>query len=382
MTTATRALPVIEDTRLAMVVRRALDAPAATVANGWGWRPLAGGWGDGVGIWRLDGVALVGSTRRPWSLVLKSLPGGAGAPTWDDPHREADVYRSGVLTALPGGLAAPRCYGVEDRPDGTTWIWLEAMDDDMAPWPEQQYALAAECLGRFNGAYLSGRPLPAGPWVSQGWLRHYVEPSGPLVADLPRLAREGANPLVRQLFPPSRAAAYVRLWDERDRVYTALDRLPQTFCHFDAYRSNFLGRPGAPEGRWRPVLVDWAFAGTGAVGEDLVSLVLMAGERDGSIDLRRLDSVCFAAYLGGLRAAGWAGEARLARLGFTAAAGLRYAIGRLRLTVPMTMDPALRSRVEQMMGLSIAEVVAAMNALCVFEDELAAEARSLLHLVA
>lgn len=381
MTTATRTLPVIENERLVAVVRSALDAPSATIAGGWGWQPLAGGWGDGVGIWRLDGEAWVGSARRSWSLVLKSLPGGAGAPTWDDPHREADVYRSGVLAALPGGLAAPRCYDVEDRPDGTTWLWLEAIDDDMAPWPERQYAAAAEALGRFNGAYLSGRPLPVGRWVSRSWMSHYVEPSGPLVTDLSRIAGDGANPLMRALFPPARVAAYARLWDERDRIYTALDRLPQTFCHFDAYRSNLLGRPGAAEGTW-PVLVDWAFAGIGAVGEDLVPLVLMAAERDGSIDLRRLDTACFAAYLRGLRAAGWNGDARLARLGFTAAGALRYAIGRLRLTVPMTMDPALRSRVEQMMGLSIAEVVAAMNALCVFEDELAAEARSLLPLIA
>lgn len=379
--TASRALPAIEDARLAAVVRNALDAPSVIVTEGWGWRPLTGGWGDGVGIWRLDGDARVGSARRSWSLVLKSLPGGAGAPTWDDPHREAEVYRSGVLTALPGGLAAPRCYGVEDRPDGTTWLWLEAIDDDMAPWPERQYAAAAETLGRFNGAYLSGHPLPVGPWVNQGWMRRYVEPSGPLVSDLPRLAGDGANPLMRALFPPSRVAAYARLWDDRDRIYAALDRLPRTFCHFDAYRGNLLGRPGAAGVRW-PVLVDWAFAGIGAVGEDLVPLVLMAAERDGSIDLRRLDTVCFAAYLRGLQAAGWDGDGRLARLGFTAAAALRYAIGRLRLTVPMTMDPALRSHVEEMMGLTIAEVVAAMNALCAFEDEMGAEARSLLHLVA
>src|SRR6476469_2355785 len=88
------SLPLLDDGRLEAVVRLALDAPAATVDEGWSWRPLTGGFGDGTGIWHLAGSARAGRARQPWALVLKSLPNGAGAPAWDDPRREAYAYRS------------------------------------------------------------------------------------------------------------------------------------------------------------------------------------------------------------------------------------------------------------------------------------------------
>ena len=44
---------------------------------------------------------------------------------------------------------------------------------------------------------------------------------------------------------------------------------------------------------------------------------------------RDLDAACFAGYVTGLREAGWAGDERVVRLGFTAAAALRYSVGTL-----------------------------------------------------
>ena len=75
--------------------------------------------------------------------------------------------------------------------------------------------------------------------------------------------------------------------------------------------------------------VDWAYAGHGAVGEELVPLVvgsLFFFEAVG-IAPRDLDAACFAGYVAGLREAGWAGDERLVRLGFTADAALRYTVG-------------------------------------------------------
>src|SRR3712207_7779326 len=69
------------------------------------------------------------------------------------------------------------------------------------------------------------------------------------------------------LFPYTTLFRSRRLWEERERFLTALDRLPQTFCHHDAFRRNLLVRRG-PEGE-ELVALDWTQTGHGAVGQEL-----------------------------------------------------------------------------------------------------------------
>ena len=71
-----------------------------------------------------------------------------------------------MLTDLPGGIAAPRCFAVEERADDSCWLWLEVVRDAVGPrWSLADYAQAADRLGRFNGAYLAGYPLPDAGWL-------------------------------------------------------------------------------------------------------------------------------------------------------------------------------------------------------------------------
>jgi hypothetical protein len=374
----------VDAATLAPMVRALLDEPEAVVARGWSCRPLGGGAGEGIGLYRVTGSARVGGAIYPWALVVKvcAATDGADPGAWDYPAREPLAYGSGLLAALPGGLATPRCLAVEVQPDATNWLWLEAVaDEHPGPWPLDRYALVARHLGRFNGAYLAGAPLPEQPWLSQGRLRDFVEPSGPNVADLERLAGPGASPLARQLYPPPVVIEIKRLWTERERFLAALDWLPRTFCHHDAFRRNLLIRAG-PGGE-EPVALDWAYAGHGAVGEDLEQLVvasLFFFETVG-IAPRELDAVCFAGYVAGLRDAGWAGDERLVRLGFTAAAALRHTVGLLRLVLPVVSDPAQRPAMEDLFGRPLEEVVEAWAELWPFQFGLAEEARELLPVI-
>ena len=301
---------------------------------------------------------------------------------WAYPAREALAHGSGLLAALPGGLAAPRCLTVETQPDGTTWLWLEAISDaHPGPWPLERYALVARHLGRFNGAYLAGAPLPARAWLSKGWLRGWVEAAGLAVAELEQFVGSDAAPLTRQLYPPPVVAELKRLWAERERFLTALDRLPQTFCHHDVFRRNLLGRTG-PQGD-ELVALDWADAGHAAVGQELVPLVLgslLFFEAVG-IAPHDLDVACFANYVAGLREAGWTGDEHLVRLGFTADAALHATVGALRQVLPLVADPALHPFVEDLVGRPLEEAMAAWAELWPFQFAVAEEARGLLHAV-
>jgi hypothetical protein len=101
--------------------------------------------------------------------------------------------------------------------------------------------------------------------------------------------------------------------------------LPRVFAHLDAFRGNLAGRDaGSGE---ETIAIDWAWAGIGAIGEELGPLVV-ATVLDGALPveaLPELEVVALDGYLAGLGAAGWHGDPRLVRLGYAATAPLRYA---------------------------------------------------------
>jgi hypothetical protein len=80
----------------------------------------------------------------------------------------------------------------------------------------------------------------------------------------------------------------------------------------------------------------------------------------------------------GLREAGWAGDERLVRLGYTADAALRHTVGLVRFLLPMVTDPALPPEMEAFLGLPFAQVLEGWAELWPFQFELAEEARALL----
>ena len=182
------ALAGLEASQVTRLARRVLADAAADMVT-WAHEPLSytvlalvSG-----GLFRVHGTARSGGATVPWSLVLKITKSPAEAPTsegaglpagfGDDPSheqywkREAEAYRAGLLSDLPGRLVAPRCYDVVEHADRGLWLWLEAIDDEYGgTWPLSRYGLAARHLGQFNGAYLTGRPLPAAPWLVRAYL--------------------------------------------------------------------------------------------------------------------------------------------------------------------------------------------------------------------
>ena len=117
------------------------------------------------------------------------------------------------------------------------------------------------------------------------------------------------------------------MWEHHDALLSVLDKLPKTFCHMDAYRPNLFLRRDARGISWT-VAIDWVFTGIGSLGEEIANLwaaSLMWLEYDAT-DAKGLDDVVFTGYLDGLRDAGWQGDARIVRLGYTSACALRWGV--------------------------------------------------------
>ena len=352
----------IDDATLASMVQRALDRNTVEVTN-WDVQQIHGGWGHGSaggsGIHRVSGQGRDGAELVEWSLILKVLhpPADQGQPTdftyW---RREADAYQSGLLDDLPGGLAAPRCFGVVDQPDGECRIWMEDVTDDIGPqWPLEHYGVVARHLGQFNGAYLTGQqPVPSYPWLRhKSWLRANVARRAP---DLTQVYDALDNPLVRRAYPPDVLDSLSRRWakgvQHQDQFLCKLDRLPQTLCHSDAFRLNLFARR-APDGLEQTVAIDWAVVGIGWIGREidmLTSSTLLFREVDYS-DAKELDRIVFKGYLDGLRDAGWRGDPRQVRFGQVAHSAMP-SIGMLRFL----LTESQYARIEQITGLSMTQI--------------------------
>jgi hypothetical protein len=273
----------------------------------------------------VTGEAEIDRVAVPFDLVLKGWPrppSGGDPSAWNASGRELGAYASGVLDDLPGPVRAPRFLGGVET--GTSrWAWLSSLSAravDM--WSLDDFALVARHLGEMNGAWLAAGTLPDEPWMSRDFLRGKLPTCAPDVLDLVRLRDD---PVVARAWPPPVVRAIRRIWGERDRWLSALDELPSTFCHLDAYRRNAFLRTG-PKGDPETCLVDWAFSGVAAVGEEIAPLVtasLYVGETTGIAPIE-LDRAAFNGYVAGLQAAGWSGDPALARVGYTGATVLRY----------------------------------------------------------
>jgi hypothetical protein len=372
----------IDQATLTPLVQSALNNETVEVIS-WEHKQLHTGAGEWTAVHRFSGQGLDQGQTVPWSLILKTLrpqvPGDAPS-AWNYYRREADAYESGWLDDLPGSIAAPRSFGViEEHPDGTCWIWLEDITDIIGPqWPLEHYAVVARHVGQFNGAYLTGQPLPDWPWLSSGWLRGYVAQAASTMAPL----RDSLDhPLVRRWLPGDASDRLFRLWEERDVFLDVLDRLPQTVCHLDLFRRNLFARKTA-DGDHQTVAVDWAFAGRGAIGEDLVPLV-QASVAFYEVELDKaqaLEEIVFEGYLKGLRDAGWRGDPRQVRLGYTAAS-LRYKFADIWRGLAISLDESLHPIIDQALGRPIGEVFDYWARVSRLFDSLTDEARELMNVV-
>jgi hypothetical protein len=258
--------------------------------------------------------------RRPDPASTEGTAGAWAASTdpkhWNYWRREADAYmceplRTGLRSADLDMAAAE----VEETDSGVV-LWLE----DVAGTPGttfslEDHAALAAALGRWHAQ----GPLSES-WASRRFLRDYSA-SKPARYELVEDDAAWEQPLIATCWPPGLREGWRRLLANREVLLTIMESLPRTRSHLDVWVSNEIRRPIG-----RVVLLDWAFAGDGAIGEDLGNHI-----PDAVFDLfwpaeriAELNETCLDAYVRGLHQAGWRGDEREVRLG-VAASCVKYA---------------------------------------------------------
>jgi hypothetical protein len=278
------------------------------------------------GIWqvrtRAGQLAVLKYTRSdrergstPWDTHWTA--GDQDPQRWNYWCREPLAYQHELPAAYAGsGLAAPACLGahVDDTDAVLLLDWAGGQPGET--WPVAGYAPAAEALGRAQAPFLLGRPAPAFPWLSRRFLREYSTDK-PVDFDLLDDDEVWAHPLAREIFPAGLREGVLLVHASRERLYQISESLPRTLCHLDFWPKNLIREPGG-----RLALLDWSFAGLGAIGEDAGNVVPDASFDHfvPAADLPRLEQVVFDGYLRGLREAGWDGDPALVRLGMWSSA--------------------------------------------------------------
>ena len=274
------------------------------------------------GIWRVrgpDGTAIVKVARHPPQTdAPKAFPTSNEPTHWNYWRREAFAYETGLAaTAYAGaGITAPALLEAGTRPDGGVELWLADVGGTGGfDWPVPRLARFARELGAAQARW-AGR-VPAVPWLSRRWLAQYVAeapnwvgPVDPAVWDHPNVAP----------WPEPVRARLRELWAGRARMLAVAEAAEHTLCHLDVWPANLADTAGTS------VLLDWAFVGEGAVGEDLANLVVDCFT-DGLMDmavLPELTEVAVDGYLAGLRDAGWAGSDDAIRAAVHASGAAKY----------------------------------------------------------
>lgn len=335
------------------------------------------------GIYRFWGEAYSHQNEKKiWSFILKivCLKINDNEPSkrnfW---KREALAYKSGFLETLPDSLKAPMCFDVDEKSEDTIWLWLEEITDLFGScWPITYYGDVARNLGHFNGKYL--QRIPTYSWLAKNCLRSWVEYNA-YIMDGIESKDIWEQPIIQRNFPVPIIDDILRLWTNREVLLNALDRLPQTLCHGDAYPPNLFAVRNK-EGYNKTVAIDWTYIGIGAIGEEISQFVvgsLMWFKIDVAQALK-LEQIVFKNYIEGLRKSGWNGNEKQVRFGYTASAALRWGIAGL-FWLHDPLDEKQYAFWEKRWGYPIDKIIGQWARVTYFLISLADEAESLLKIL-
>jgi hypothetical protein len=255
-------------------------------------------------------------------------------------------------------------------------MWLELVYEADSNWTIEQHQLVARHLGQFNGAYLNGHPLPEQTlWMGYGRMQAWLEQNPP---DKERLLQHSETKLGRWLSRQS-IERMMNLWQKRQPLLAAFERLPTCFCHHDAFRRNLMLRQTA-NGSAETVAIDWAYTGLGKVGQEIgvmtaVNLFFMEVLAKHA---QELSQAVFTEYSAGLRDAGWQRDLQLARFGYTVTATLTFGLAFCVIYTNFLQSPNGAAISETITGHPIDDILEQLAVVLPFLLDLGDEALALM----
>jgi hypothetical protein len=337
------------------------------------------------GLFRFSGQGRSTRGIEPWTVVLKCINDpkqwGQQPGEWAYWRREILVFQSDLLEQLPAGIRAPRCYGVMER-ENEAWVWIEHIHESTGKqWSLETFQRTARHLGRFQGTYLTGTQLPDHAWLSGPFFRS-IWAEGDFWSGFMNPSSENnawKSPIVQRAFNDRLKQRVLRLLDEKQVFFDANESLPQVLCHNDANRRNFMWSYSPQTGQEELVGIDWAFTGTGAVGNDLGELVgtsLYFFDYD-PYDHGTLEAAILEGYLSGIADSGAVIDPRLVRLGYLLSLSFWWGASLAGWTAIMLPEDS-GINVRAMYGHTAEEVLAGWVQLAEFYLDRVDEARSLI----
>jgi hypothetical protein len=267
-----------------------------------------------------------------------------------------------------------------ENEDGA-WLWIEYIREATGKqWSLDYFHRTALQLGRFQGAYLCGTPLPEQPWLCGpffgiGW----AEQNGWSGFMSPEFEQNAWKlPIAQGSLNDKQKLRLLQLIVENLRFDLVNLRLPQVLCHNDVHRKNLMWAASSQTGKKELVVLDWTFTGPGAAGNDLGQLLgnsLYFFDYDPG-DAETLEIALLEGYLAGIADSGAELDPLFVRLGYLIS--LSFFMEYLPGWTPLRLPPDTEENIQDMNGHSAKEVLASwvtLNDLCL---DRADEARSLI----
>ncbi|GIP33650.1 hypothetical protein [Paenibacillus sp. J2TS4] len=280
-------------------------------------------------VYRVSCTVLDNDREQNYALILKILKPDSARNQVDHYYywkREALVYYSGILNLLPSGIRAPLCHAVEEYPDENVWIWLEdiAFESIQSNWLFTHMCKISYLLGKYNGAYITGNPLPNESFLCHTWMRSWVEVCAAYAKPIEEQKVIWDSCLIDFIGKSSMWELYHNNRNRVNSLLETLELLPRVFAHQDVHWDNiFIEKLNGSDSL---IAIDWQFASISGVGEELGRMFGYALLKK-KVPVNKVEEYkeeLFLNYMQGLRDVGWDGNSKLARFGFTASSSLRF----------------------------------------------------------
>ena len=324
----------LDNATLQPVVRRVLGDDSASPKPGWTAKPIGGSVGAGtLGIFHISGDATTNSGIASWTVVAKVMDIDAepNSVSLGTPHREVQVYESGVLDSIdtskaPGATFRGANHFGLTKIDGLgSVLWVEDLSAAQPPpWDDNTYLEIARHIGHFNAGWEQNPPAKSS-WYLGDAFTNRVEGARKRFT---LISSNLDDHLVRRAMTPKNLELLNRFDEALPAVVDLLRTGPNPLGHNDAQPRNLFPIQ-LDNGDIETVAIDWAGVGYSPLGTDAALVVASSltwcefnGERGA-----RLHSEAVNSFIEGLNEVGWKGDTALVRLAYMTGAAIRASGG-------------------------------------------------------